>query len=171
MPINRLETFKYCSRECKNKFGCTEQIKANCGVCGNEFEHISSRCNKAKYCSRLCYHRSQIGKGNVEHECQYCKNKFKDSPSVNRKFCSKKCVGKEERSIWKPKYSTVRKKMLKEGFINKCFRCGYDEVKQILGIHHKDRNRHNNRLENLEILCPNCHSIEHHKHISHGFTE
>jgi 5-methylcytosine-specific restriction endonuclease McrA len=26
-------------------------------------------------------------------------------------------------------------------------------------------------MENLEVLCPNCHSIEHAKHICHGFTE
>ena len=28
-----------------------------------------------------------------------------------------------------------------------------------LELHHKDGNRYNNDLENLEILCPNCHSL------------
>ena len=28
-----------------------------------------------------------------------------------------------------------------------------------LELHHKDGNRYNNELDNLEILCPNCHSL------------
>ena len=28
-------------------------------------------------------------------------------------------------------------------------------------IHHRDRNRENNRMDNLLILCPNCHSLMH----------
>jgi len=44
---------------------------------------------------------------------------------------------------------------------NKCNRCGYDEEVRILNVHHRDYNRDNNQLDNLEILCPNCHAIEH----------
>ena len=42
----------------------------------------------------------------------------------------------------------------------KCNRCGYNN-RQALLVHHKDRNRKNNRIENLEIICRNCHAIEH----------
>ena len=28
-------------------------------------------------------------------------------------------------------------------------------------IHHRDRNRENNRMSNLALLCPNCHSLMH----------
>lgn len=31
----------------------------------------------------------------------------------------------------------------------------------ILKVHHKDRNRKNSLPDNLEILCPNCHDLEH----------
>src|ERR1700728_1178720 len=106
MPLNRLETFKYCSRECKNKFGCTDKIRTICAVCNKEFEHISCRANKAKYCSRICFHRSQIGRGHREFKCQYCGQIFNDSPSVKRKFCSKSCVGKAHKTVFKPIYST-----------------------------------------------------------------
>jgi 5-methylcytosine-specific restriction endonuclease McrA len=61
--------------------------------------------------------------------------------------------------------------MLARGLITKCNRCGFAEYPLILGVHHKDRNRDNNQPKNLEILCPNCHSIEHMKHIAHGFKE
>lgn len=28
-----------------------------------------------------------------------------------------------------------------------------------LEVHHKDKNKHNNNLNNLKLLCPNCHSM------------
>lgn len=43
-----------------------------------------------------------------------------------------------------------------------CERCGTSEwigVKLSLQLHHKDGNCYNNKLDNLEILCPNCHSL------------
>ncbi|OGF81974.1 hypothetical protein A2924_04625 [Candidatus Giovannonibacteria bacterium RIFCSPLOWO2_01_FULL_44_16] len=41
-----------------------------------------------------------------------------------------------------------------------CERCGYEKY-EILHIHHKNRNRSNNNLANLELICPNCHYEEH----------
>jgi len=61
--------------------------------------------------------------------------------------------------------------MIAREMIKSCERCGYDAVPKILGVHHKDRNRNNNEIFNLEVLCPNCHSLEHNKHIAHGFKE
>lgn len=42
---------------------------------------------------------------------------------------------------------------------NICNRCG-DEGD--LHVHHKDRDKSNGDLSNLEILCPSCHMSEHH---------
>ena len=45
---------------------------------------------------------------------------------------------------------------------HKCEQCGLSEWldKPIsLEVHHKDGNHLNNELENLELLCPNCHSF------------
>lgn len=42
-----------------------------------------------------------------------------------------------------------------------CERCGISEWNGIpirLELHHKDGNHENSKLENIEILCPNCHS-------------
>jgi predicted HNH restriction endonuclease len=49
----------------------------------------------------------------------------------------------------------------KRGLMINCERCGYKEVPEILALHHKNRDRTNNTKHNIEILCPNCHTIEH----------
>ena len=46
----------------------------------------------------------------------------------------------------------------------KCQQCGWGEInpttlKVPLEIHHIDGNHLNNSIENLEVLCPNCHSL------------
>ncbi len=44
--------------------------------------------------------------------------------------------------------------------VSECNRCGFSDIRA-LEVHHIDRDRSNNKLNNLEILCANCHSIEH----------
>lgn len=63
-----------------------------------------------------------------------------------------------------PNYQTykLKNRLFKSGLKeNKCEICGISEW---LGktinceLHHKDGNKNNHKLENLQILCPNCHS-------------
>lgn len=166
VPTNRLSAFKYCSRSC-GALHVREHCTTNCVVCGTAFTHISSRANKAKYCSRTCYYKGRIGKGLTEYECNHCHKKFNDSKSKNRKFCSRACVNKSEKETWKPTFTTIRKKLESRGKITQCQQCGYSEYPQILGVHHIDKNRNNNELSNLIVLCPICHSLAHMKHIAH----
>lgn len=63
-----------------------------------------------------------------------------------------------------PEYQTykLKNKLIKEGIKeNKCECCGITEWngKPIpFELHHIDGNKFNHRLENLILLCPNCHS-------------
>ena len=41
---------------------------------------------------------------------------------------------------------------------HRCAVCGWDEDADILQVHHIDENRQNNIVNNLIILCPNCHA-------------
>lgn len=45
-----------------------------------------------------------------------------------------------------------------------CEQCGWSKTASDgripLELHHRNGNRHDNQLENLQILCPNCHSLE-----------
>ena len=166
VPHNRKHTAKYCCKQCAGTGQMSRGVKS-CGECGTEFEFISTRANTAKYCSRKCYYKSLKGKGSIKYTCKHCGEDFFDSPSKNRKYCSMACINKSKKETFKPKYTTVRKMMLAREMIKECTRCGYSEYPKILGVHHKDRNRENNAVSNLEVLCPNCHSLEHSKHIAH----
>ena len=57
----------------------------------------------------------------------------------------------------------IRLKLLKEGYKEHiCENCGLTEwlgEPIPLEVHHKDGNRHNNVLENFQLLCPNCHAL------------
>lgn len=60
--------------------------------------------------------------------------------------------------------SVLKKKLIRDGIKEKkCEICGlsfWQGVELPLELHHKDGNHYNNELSNLEILCPNCHSIQ-----------
>lgn len=58
---------------------------------------------------------------------------------------------------------TIRNYLL-EQCNNKCPKCGWGEVHPVTGnvpleVNHIDGDSKNNRPENLEVLCPNCHSL------------
>lgn len=59
--------------------------------------------------------------------------------------------------------SKLRRKLIEDGLKeNKCERCGLSDwlgEKIPLELHHKDGNHFNNDISNLEINCPNCHSL------------
>lgn len=81
----------------------------------------------------------------------------KDNPSIKR-------LSNEEFYV-KGKFKTsnsVRQRLLKDGLKEyKCERCKRSEwegTKIPLELHHIDGDHFNNKLSNLQILCPNCHS-------------
>lgn len=59
----------------------------------------------------------------------------------------------------------LRNRLIAEGLKeDRCERCGISEwqgLKLSLELHHRNGQKHDNRLENLEILCGNCHSLTH----------
>ena len=57
----------------------------------------------------------------------------------------------------------IRKKLIQEGYKEyKCENCGLTKWLDQpipLEVHHKDGDRHNNIIENFQLLCPNCHAM------------
>ena len=60
--------------------------------------------------------------------------------------------------------SKLKDKLIRDGLKeNKCENCGISQwlgVDLTLELHHKNGNHYDNSLDNLVILCPNCHSIQ-----------
>lgn len=113
-------------------------------------------------------HFTSNGKPPVEYIDKICPNCEKSftvrntRSNKNQITCSTGCYNSFFRSGKdSPNYihgaSTYRNKAIKY-YGHKCVRCGFEEVVE---VHHKDRDRTNNNLSNLEVLCPNCHVIAH----------
>jgi hypothetical protein len=65
--------------------------------------------------------------------------------------------GKYE-NTYRLKNRLIREK-LKEGKCESCLMSSWQGVSIPLELHHKDGDRKNNQIFNLELLCPNCHAL------------
>jgi len=87
---------------------------------------------------------------------------------LNKKTCSRSCANKHrigiQYKINRPRDKVFSERALKIRLIKergkRCERCGFDKF-EILQTHHRDKNKNNNELYNLELICPNCHYEEH----------
>jgi ssDNA-binding Zn-finger/Zn-ribbon topoisomerase 1 len=79
---------------------------------------------------------------------------------LKRRFCGKKCAGKEFSKLYRQddaEHSASHRKARLLKPAGPCERCG----KPGRDVHHKDRNWRNNEPSNLERLCRSCHTAHH----------
>ncbi len=149
----------------------TEQYKRKpntiCLICKKPVykRPVEIKRNSGKvYCSIICYGIAC----RKEKPCTVCGKMILSS--LNKKTCGRACANKQRTGIkyhlGRPKDKVISQRILKVRLMKErgtvCERCRYS-VYQILQVHHKDRNRKNNTMENLELICPNCHFAEHYK--------
>lgn len=84
---------------------------------------------------------------------------FKHNPNrVYKKISLEEMLVKDSKAGW----TTVRNRLRECNIMGTyCFNCGLNEwcgEKLTLEIDHMNGDRKDNRLENLRLLCPNCHS-------------
>lgn len=166
-----------------------EKKKKFCLVCGKELEKsqkkfCSTSCS-AKYNNTGRTHseetKRKISKslsksGDVNERKEKCVNCGCELKKQQTKYCSFECQHeyeyKKRIEEWKEtpenfnseSIPTFIKKYLMEKHNNKCEKCGWGETNETTGsiplqIHHIDGDCTNNKEENLELLCPNCHSL------------
>lgn len=143
----------------------TRKPNTECAVCGKSVYRRPNELARAEsglFCSQACYGKST----RKEHPCSICGTPI--LAGSHKKTCSRACANKNRagmrytRNQPRDKVRTqraVKVRLLKQRG-GQCERCSYSKV-EILEMHHKDRNRNNNSLANLELICPNCHAEEH----------
>jgi hypothetical protein len=133
----------------------------------------------SKFCNHTCSATfNNIKRGKLEKNCVCCDIKFIPKHKTT-KFCSKQCEGeyKKESTIIKWKEGRSKgyngktmsvplwlRRFLFEKYNSKCCKCGWCEINSTtnkipLEVNHIDGDATNTKEENLNLLCPNCHSL------------
>lgn len=148
--------------------------KSNCAYCGVEilvrYKRYNDSENKIFYCSK----EHQYLAKRKHKKCESC---GKELQGKQRKYCSCKCSNKQKKDyiqdwLLGKERGAMRNGQLKQGIRDyllekaeyKCSRCGWGIPNPILGkpiltISHIDGNPSNHSLDNLEVLCYNCHTL------------
>ena len=109
-----------------------------------------------------------------QRTCHFCKSILQKR--YQRKFCSNQCQADFRYKTFKDKWLTGHgqiitknisghiKRFLLEKYGEKCSSCGWNKKNPSTGsspleVDHLDGNSENNNIENLRILCPNCHAL------------
>jgi hypothetical protein len=159
--------------------------KKRCLTCGKRFDAPMKEINRGngKYCCVGCAgiagREVSIGNKNSQRilvRCGYCKKKVKITPSRFRAmktrkyglfFCSRLCKDTAQQvesgilkiSHYRDGVVSYRIRAFRK-YGKRCCKCGYDEYEEMLDVNHKDHNRNNGKLTNLEVLCVWCHAFE-----------
>ncbi len=129
-----------------------------------EKEKIIEVCNRsesmAKAASELGIHFNTLKRLAIEYGCYQPNQALKGvSKPIDPKIPLDEILNGKH-----PHFQTfkLKNRMLKEGIIdNICSECGIDSwngVRLNMELDHIDGNRTNHKLDNLRMLCPNCHA-------------
>ena len=163
------------------KFEDLKETK-ECLNCNKSFESLISE--NRKFCSHSCSatinNSLRVSKIKL-FKCKNCNVETKVRKNGEGIFCSHMCHRKYEYDynikLWKDgklkgyrgktkAISNWLRKYMLEKTNNTCQKCGWNnrhpiDDKPLVEINHIDGNAENNCEDNLEVLCPNCHSMTH----------
>jgi len=136
--------------------------------CGKEFQtQRALNAHQIAHVSRSERYSSSRKQNKIVHNCLYCNTEFNHSSGTRNKFCSTLCNSKY---TWE--YKSVPKieqglggnlhRYLRESRGEHCELCGqgaiHNNLPLVLQVDHIDGNSDNNKLDNVRLLCPNCHT-------------
>lgn len=147
-------------------------INKICPKCNTSFEETKSSGYGRTYCSRSCANsrthslitRKKIAKTtkNTWHsKTEEGKQKAIDALRSGSKKRTENSIKRLDILTTEQLGHNSRKKKVfleQDEKCNKCNISDWNGIKLTFELEHKDGNKHNNFRENLEVLCPNCHS-------------
>lgn len=171
---------KYCKEELENLILTQnlsyEAIGRIYGVSGNAIKKAAIRLG-IELPARRKINPCETFNKDSNKEIKYCLNCGKKLKH-GIKYCSNSCQsqyeylsyiqrwqnGEESGVIGKYSVSNHIRKYLFQKYNSRCQRCGWGETNSTtklvpLQVHHIDGDCLNNKEDNLELLCPNCHSL------------
>lgn len=160
---NKLEEFKIQY----STYNTIEKENCKCLNCNSIFVKQSS--SKRKFCTQSCATIFNNKKKKKNSTCKECRNEIK----FHKVYCNNECQQKFQRKlifekIEKGIHATVGSKIFKtyliEKFGEQCMKCSWKDKNEYsnkipVELHHIDCNPDNNKINNLQLLCPNCHSL------------
>jgi len=157
----------------ENKNG--KKFNTECAICRKGFyvKPFFKKHGWGKYCSKKCQFQSQL-KGKFI-KCDVCgKQTWKMPKDIKHSKSGKFFCSKSHQTLWRNSFysgpnhlfwtggeSVYRKILARTKTPLTCKHCGYNTDTRILVVHHKNNDRKNNKLSNLEWLCRNCHYLVH----------
>lgn len=130
----------------------------------------SGTFGSGKFCSRSCANSREKTETTKRKTAESMRLAFREGrakqPTVDFEKILAKRKQQRQRELIEADFSSLSFGRLRNRLIleqdSQCNRCGLNEWcgEQIaLELEHKDGNNRNNTRENLEMLCPNCHSL------------
>ena len=166
-----MQEVKYVDKAGRHRNG----VLYNCVECGKTYpdrKDQPSRC-----CSKQCRYKYHTRQNTIVVECAWCHKeirikKFRYKRSISGLFfCGSQCHGCASRldggikEVQPKQFGTATGEYTyRDLFTDEelcCHICGYNKHIGVIQIHHIDKNRQNNKRDNLVPLCCNCHREVH----------
>lgn len=144
-------------------------IENTCLSCGDIY--VSPKNENRKFCSQSCSatYNNKNRKRKNKDKCLQCDEELSYRQNL---YCSIKCFQEHRQNKVTESIdngnTTLDSRHYKKYLIHKhgekCMECGWCEINPHTGnvpieLEHIDGDSSNNSLDNLKLLCPNCHSL------------